>query len=243
MKGRHRHKLIDRNDHSERFPTFFNGEDISGRVELRIQSKSVKHKGIRAELHGLIQKHGTITTTMSEFLNAKQIISPPDEIFKEKTSFEFNFKKPYLKHESYKGKYASVKYFVKIIIESSILSSTYEKEFAVVNPHKESILYKNDFPLRLNVGVKNVLSLSIEFDHSNYNCRGTLKGAISFNLVNTKIKFIEVQLIRREIIFDGKKYEPEYIATFELIDGSPINKEKSPVRLFLKKSQIRGANF
>ena len=175
---------------------------------------------------------------MSEFLNAKQILSPPDEIFKEKTSFEFNFKKPYLKHESYKGKYASVKYFVKIIIESSILSSTYEKEFAVVNPHKESILYKNDFPLRLNVGVKNVLSLSIEFDHSNYNCRGTLKGAISFNLVNTKIKFIEVQLIRREIIFDGKKYEPEYIATFELIDGSPINKEKLPVRLFLKSYNI-----
>ena len=186
----------------------------------------------------MIQKHGAITTTMSEFLNTKQDLSPPDEIFKEKTSYEFNFPYPFLKHESYKGNYASVKYFIKIIIETSILSTTFEKEFAVVNPHKESILYKNDFPIRLKVGVKNVLSLGIEFEHSNYNCRGTLKGAVSFNLVNTKIKSMEAQLVRREIIFDGKKYEPEYIANFELVDGSPCNKEKLPIRFFLKSYNI-----
>ena len=175
---------------------------------------------------------------MSEFLNTQQDLSPPDEIFKEKTSYEFNFPYPFLKHESYKGNYASVKYFIKIIIETSILSTTFEKEFAVVNPHKESILYKNDFPLRLRVGVKNVLSLGIEFEHTNYNCRGTLKGAISFNLVNTKIKSMEAQLVKREIIFDGKKYEPEYIANFELVDGSPCNKEKLPIRFFLKSYNI-----
>jgi vacuolar protein sorting-associated protein 26 len=207
-------------------------------VILRLNSSSLKHKGIKAELHGVIQKHGTITTTMSEFLNTKQDLSPPDEIFKEQTSYEFNFPYPFLKHESYKGNYASVKYFIKIIIETSILSTTFEKEFAVVNPHKESILYKHDFPIRLKVGVKNVLSLGIEFEHSNYNCRGTLKGAVSFNLVNTKIKSMEAQLVRREIIFDGKKYEPEYIANFELVDGSPCNKEKLPIRFFLKSYNI-----
>ena len=82
MKGRHRHKLIDRNDHSERFPTFFNGEDISGRVELRIQSKILKHKGIRAELHGIIEKHGRVAKTKS-FLSMNSDLSPPEEITQE----------------------------------------------------------------------------------------------------------------------------------------------------------------
>ena len=97
---------------------------------------------------------------------------------------------------------------------------------------------KNDFPLKLKVGIKNVLSLSIEFDHSNYNCRGILKGFVCFNLINTRIKFMEAQLIRREIIFDGKKYEPEYIARYELIDGSPCDCEKLPIRFFLKSYNI-----
>ena len=131
-----------------------------------------------------------------------------------------------------------MKYFVKIIIEASILNSSYEKEFAVVNPFDESILYRNDFPLRLKVGIKNVLSLSIGFEHSNYNCRGTLKGFVTFNLVNTDIKFMEVQLIRREIIFDGKKYEPEYIARYELVDGGPCRYERLPIRFFLKSYNI-----
>ena len=131
-----------------------------------------------------------------------------------------------------------MKYFIKIIIEESIFNSSYEKEFAVVNPYDESILYKNDFPIRLKVGVKNLLSLSIEFEHSNYNCRGTLKGFLTFNLVNTDIKFMEIQLIRREILFDGKKYEPEYISRFELVDGGPCKHERLPIRFFLKSYNL-----
>ena len=110
-----------------------------------------------------------------------------------------------MKHESYKGNYASVKYFIKIVIESSVLSSTFEKEFAVVNPFNRAILYKKDKPLSLKVGVKGLLSLLIQLDHCNYDCRGILKGFVTFNYVNTDIKFMEAQLIRREIIFDGKK--------------------------------------
>ena len=127
---------------------------------------------------------------------------------------------------------------MKIVIEASIFNSSFEREFAVVNPFDESILYNNDFPLRLKVGVRNVLSLSIEFDHSNYNCRGTLKGFVTFNLVNTNIKFMEIQLIRREIIFDGKKYEPEYIARYELVDGGPCKYERLPIRFFLKSYNL-----
>ena len=48
---------------------------------------------------------------------------------------------------------------------------------------------------------------------------------------------MEVQLVRKEVVFDGKKYEhePEYLARYELIDGSPIKNERIPIRFFFKK--------
>ena len=79
-----------------------------------------------------------------------------------------------------------------------------------------------------------MLRLLIEFEHCNNNCRGVLKGFVTFDLVNANIQFMEVQLVRREVIFDGKNYEPEYIARYELIDGGPIKNERIPIRFFLK---------
>ena len=236
VPGRHQHKLTDRNLNSARYPTFFNGDSISGYVELKLNSRTLKHKGIKAELHGVIEKYGTLSSS-SQFLFLTREILPVGEIIQEKTLLEFNFRNPNLKYESYKGKYASVKYYIKIIIDSNLItliSSSYEKEFAVVNPNEESILYDNDFPIKLKVGVKNVLRLLIEFEHCNNNCRGVLKGFVTFDLVNANIQFMEVQLVRREVIFDGKSYEPEYIARYELIDGGPIKNERIPIRFFLK---------
>jgi vacuolar protein sorting-associated protein 26 len=229
--------LTDRNGTSARYPTFFNGETISGTVDIKLNSNTLKHKGIKAEIHGIVEKYGTLTSTNS-FLMLTQDLIPAGEIIQEKTTLDFNFRSPYLKYESYKGAYASVKYFIKIIIDSTLVNSTYDKEFAVVNPYDESIIYENDFPIRLRVGVKNVISLSIEFEHCNYNCRGTLKGFITFKMVNANIKCMEVQLVRREVIFDGKKYEPEYIARYELIDGGPIKHDRIPFRFFLKSYNL-----
>ena len=123
-----------------------------------------------------------------------------------------------------------MRYFVKIIIISTVKNTEYEKEFAVVNPHNSSILQKNDEPIHLQVGMKNKLSLSIFFQHKNYNCRGTLKGFIAFNYINLNLKFMEVQIVRREIIFGDKKCEPAYVARYELIDGVPNKHEKSVIQ-------------
>ena len=49
---------------------------------------------------------------------------------------------------------------------------------------------------------------------------------------------MEVQLARKEVVFDGKKYEPEYITRYGLIDGSPIKNERIPIRLFLKSYNL-----
>jgi len=229
--------LSDRYNASARYPTYFNGDSISGTVEIKLNSNSLKHKGIKAEIHGIVEKYGTLTSTNS-FLFLTLDLMPAGEIVQEKIKLNFNFRSPYLKYESYKGKHVSIKYFVKIIIDSTLANSTYEKEFAVVNPYDESILYENDFPLKMRVGVKNTLSLSIEFEHCNYNCRGTLKGFVTFNLLKINIKSIEVQLLRKEVVFGQKKHEPEYISRYELIDGGPIEHDKIPIRFFLKSYNL-----
>ena len=86
--------------------------------------------------------------------------------------------------------------------------------------------------------MKNKVSLGIYFQHKNYNCRGTLKGFISFNYLNINLKFMEVQIVRREIIFGDKKCEPAYVARYELIDGIPNKNEKIPIRFFLKSYNL-----
>ena len=162
----------------------------------------------------------------------------PDEITQEKILLEFNFQNVKMPYESYKGDYASVKYYVKIIIVSTVKNTEYVKEFAVVNPYESSILQKNDEPIFMQVGMKQKMNLSIFFQHKNYNCRGTLKGFITFNYLNINLKFMEVQIVRREIIFGDKRCEPAYVARYELIDGVPNKHEKIPVRFFLKSYNL-----
>ena len=47
-------------------------------------------------------------------------LSPPEEIIQEKIFLDFCFHNAKMPYESYKGDYAGVRYFVKIIIISTV---------------------------------------------------------------------------------------------------------------------------
>ena len=118
---------------------------------------------------------------------------------------------------------------------------SYEEEFVVVKPYEESILKKNDEPISMNVGIKDLLSVLIEFEHINYGIHGTLKGFVSFGKVNLLLTKMEVQLIKKETIFGApaqKKAKPKIVATFELIDGGPYKNETIPFRFFLEPYKL-----
>jgi len=118
---------------------------------------------------------------------------------------------------------------------------SYEEEFVVVKPYEESILKKNDEPISMNVGIKDLLSVLIEFEHINYGIHGTLKGFVSFGKVNLLLTKMEVQLIKKETIFGvpaQKKAKPKIVATFELIDGGPYKNETIPFRFFLEPYKL-----
>ena len=235
-KHRHRHKLKDRNKKSKKYPTFFSEDDISGKFEIIKTSGNFDYSSITIELIGLIDNYRDSKSSV-RFLSLSKEISKNGSLTKENTSYNFNFKNVKLPYESYKGDAIGVKYMIKVNIIKTMRTISYEEEFAVVKPNDESILKKNDEPISMNVGIKELLSVLIEFDHINYGIHGTLKGFVSFGKVNMLLTKMEVQLIKKETIFGvtaQKNPKPKVIATFELIDGGPFKNETIPFRFFLE---------
>ncbi len=48
-----------------------------------------------------------------------------------------------------------------------------------------------------------------------------------------KVKYMELAIIKREIIGDNAQSESETVAKFEIMDGAPVKGESIPIRLFL----------
>ena len=98
---------------------------------------------------------------------------------------------------------------------------------------------ENDDSIKMSVGLQNLLSIDFELEHINYNCRGTIKGLITFNYIHIPIKYVEVQLLKKEDIFiDKTKKEPIIIEDIELIDGNPDKLDTIPFRIFLKSYNL-----
>ena len=187
------------------------------------------------ELIGLIDNYLDSNNSV-RFLTLSKDISKNSSLTKNVTKYNFNFPKVKLPYESYKGDSIGVKYFIKVTLKT-MRTITYEEEFAVINPNDESILKKNDETISMNVGIKDLLSVLIEFDHINYGIHGTLKGFVSFGKVNLLLTKMEVQILKKETIFGveaKKKAKPKVLATFELIDGGPYKNETIPFRFFLE---------
>lgn len=63
--------------------------------------------------------------------------------------------------------------------------------------------------------------------------RDAIIGKIYFLLVRIKVKYMELAIIKREIIGDNAQNETETVAKYEIMDGAPVKGESIPIRLFL----------
>ena len=237
-KHLHRHKLIDRNKNISRYPTFFSDEDITGKVEFIKNSSSFDYSSITIGLIGQVDNYIDQKYNVT-FLSLKKDISKNGSLTKDITPYNFTFNKVKLPYESYKGDSIGVKYAIKVNIINLFRTISYEEEFVVVKPNEESILKKNDEPISMNVGLKDLFSILIEFEHVNYGIHGTLKGFVSFGKLGLSLTKMELQLIKKETIFGHEvpdlDQEPKIITTFELMDGEPFrNNETIPFRFFLQ---------
>ena len=172
-----------------------------------------------------------------KFLSLNNELSKNGVLSKEKNIFNFNFKKVKFRYESYRGDLVCLKYFIRVNIVKTMRTFSYDEEFAVIKPYDAEILKKNDEPISMHVGIKDLLNILIELNHINYSIHGTLKGGVTFGKVKLLITKMELQLIKKETIYNNtnsdKNSKTKVVASYELIDGGPYKNETIPFRLFL----------
>ena len=172
-----------------------------------------------------------------KFLSINNELSKNGVLSKEKNIFNFNFKKVKFQYESYRGDLVCLKYFIRVNIVKTMRTFSYDEEFAVIKPYDAEILKKNDEPISMHVGIKDLLNILIELNHINYSIHGTLKGGVTFGKVKLLITKMELQLIKKETIYNNtnsdKNSKTKVVASYELIDGGPYKNETIPFRLFL----------
>ena len=172
-----------------------------------------------------------------KFLSLNNELSKNGVLSKEKNIFNFNFKKVKFQYESYRGDLVCLKYFIRVNIVKTMRTFSYDEEFAVIKPYDAEILKKNDEPISMHVGIKDLLNILIELNHINYSIHGTLKGGVTFGKVKLLLTKMELQLIKKETIYNNtnsdKNSKTKVVASYELIDGGPYKNETIPFRLFL----------
>lgn len=60
-----------------------------------------------------------------------------------------------------------------------------------------------DKPLKMEVGIEDCLHIEFEFPKSHYKLDDCLVGTVSFKLVKINIKYMEVNIIKREFTGTG----------------------------------------
>lgn len=90
-------------------------------------------------------------------------------------------------------------------------------------------MFKNE---KMEVGIEECLHIEFEYEKSWYHLKDVVIGKIYFLLVRIKLKYMEIELRRRETSQIGStpKNETEIIGKYEIMDGAPVRGETVPIR-------------
>lgn len=209
---------------------YYDGEDVGGTVHIKLKKSGTKleHQGIRLELIGQIElyydrSNHHIFTTLSKFL------CYPGEIT-ENLSLDFNFAAVDKPHESYHGVNVKLRYFLRLTIIRRFTNITKEEDIYV---HTLSAYPESNNSIKMEVGIEDCLHIEFEYNKSKYHLKDAIIGKIYFLLVRIKVKYMELAIIKREIIGDNAQNETDTVAKYEIMDGAPVKGESIPIRLFL----------
>ena len=70
--------------------------------------------------------------------------------------------------------------------------------------------------------------------------KDVILGRVLFHLVKLKIKFMEINLVRKETFGTGTvtKTETENLVKYEVMDGCPDKGEQVPIRMYMNGVQL-----
>lgn len=213
-------------------PLFFDGESISGTVDISLRNRKLEHKGIQIEVIGVIELFGD-KTNQYEFLSQAILLAPP-ELITTNQSYKYSFKNVNKPHESYSGVNVQCKYFLRVRIIKTISDIVKELEFVVHTISRFSQEFEK--PLKMEVGIDGSLHIEFEYKKEKYHLEDIIVGKIYFMVVRLKIKHMELCIVRKESAgFGQNQYnEPEIVAKYDIMDGPPNKGEEIPLRMYLK---------
>ena len=233
-------KIFDENSNST-IPIFSFNDDVSVKISINPKniSNNFEHLGVIIYLKGdfeNLQNNRNILT----FLNNKKILLN-EGILTKSISLTTNFTKNNFIIESYNGSNFNIIYYIEIKIIRKFLSTEkkYKKIFLIKNINKEPIINGN---IRLEIGVTNKLHMEYELFQSKFHLNDVITGKIFIVDINTLINYIEINLIKKETVYDEiegsnkkqQKFENIIIGRMEICDGQPYEKTIIPFRFYLK---------
>ena len=198
VEGRKRAKIYELNGQITRLPLMYDKEDVSGRVLVKIpQGKTFEHKGIKIELLGVIQSLTDASDSL-KFISLTSELESMQILSKETNTYTFKFTSVQKQYETYRGKLRNIMYLLRLTIDTSFRSLTYDQEFAVYNFQPETILGEDNLPIKLEVGIEDWLQLVLEIDARKYDIKGVLVGRVTFKKVSIRLTSMEVQIMKKE---------------------------------------------
>jgi vacuolar protein sorting-associated protein 26 len=150
------------------------------------------------------------------------------------TEFKFEFSSFDRSYESYYGSNIKLRYFIRVTIERSGLSSNivHEQDFLV---QAVEALPEQNPPIKMEVGIEDCLHICFNYDRSRLFLNQAITGTIEFKLVRLKVHTMELSIIRKEMTGVGASAfsETDTLAKFELMDGLPVKAEVVPLRWYM----------
>lgn len=209
---------------------YYDGEDISGTVHIKLKKPGTKieHQGIRLEFVGQIELYYD-RSNHHVFTSLSKLLNYPGDIT-ENLSIDFNFASVDKHYESYTGVNVKLRYFLRLTIIKRFSNIVKEEDLFV---HALSAYPESNNSIKMEVGIEDCLHIEFEYNKSKYHLKDAIIGKIYFLLVRIKVKYMELAIMKREIIGDNAQVETESVAKYEIMDGAPVKGESIPIRLFL----------
>ncbi|CAI5448324.1 unnamed protein product [Caenorhabditis angaria] len=211
---------------------FYDGETISGNVHVNLKKAGQKfeHQGIRIEFIGQIEVYYDRGNQQEFILLSRELARAGD--LTQNTAFPFEFNSVEKPYETYIGTNVKLRYFLRVTIIRRLTDLTKEMDLVV---HALSSYPDNDSSIKMEVGIEDCLHIEFEYNKNKYHLHDVIVGKIYFLLVRIKIKYMEIAILKQEIVGSGVNTfkESDTVAKFEIMDGAPVRGESIPIRLFL----------
>uniref|UniRef100_A0A7S0UQN2 Uncharacterized protein n=1 Tax=Polytomella parva TaxID=51329 RepID=A0A7S0UQN2_9CHLO len=232
------HSIKTKHNDTEEIALYTTKDNICGEVRLTpLTNKKIEHQGARIQLIGQIEL-ASERGQPHEFVSLSRELIPPSELNSIKT-YPFDFRNVEMQYDSYKGHNARCWYFLRVTVVGKGITPDSQRDIPIWVSNYE-VGTEATQPIKMEVGIEDCLHIEFEYDKGMYHLSDVVVGKIYFLLVRIKLKYMEIEIRRRETVGVNAtaKNETDTIAKFEIMDGAPVRNETIPIRLYLSPYEL-----